>query len=393
MGGFPSYRRLLGPARSLGRRGFGGATLNISRFVGVLVLQISLVSSASSNSNNTTKAAADYLTHAFDLMQQYAPYHKEIDWPKLKHEAFAYATHAQTSYETYPAIVYACVRQRDHSCRLLDTFRAPDAIQQQILEMEMAATNAKHGLRLTSQRPSPFGDRKSFLLAMLGEQDHRYAYIVIPSTDVYHAMSNQSAAPRNWADRLSDLVVRGHRDGAKGWILDLRGNSSGLIAPVLAGLQTLLGTGKVLDVRGPRVKYSYAVEAGKVVKHWGLGNSYVDGQVDEPTKLNLSSEPVIILLDHGTSETGEWIAMAFKGRGNTLFIGKRTRGFTEIGVRFELSDGAMLWLEEGQVYDRFNRYYAEGVSPDIEVDDPPSVTRISEDPAVLRAEEWLSTEQ
>ena len=54
--------------------------------------------------------ATHYLNQALDLMQAYSLHRKEIDWARLRREVFVYAKAAQTTQETYPAIVFACTQ-------------------------------------------------------------------------------------------------------------------------------------------------------------------------------------------------------------------------------------------------------------------------------------------
>ena len=94
--------------------------------------------------------------------------------------------------------------------------------------------------------------------------------------------------------------------------------------------------------------------------------------------------------DRETEAAAESLLIAFKGRRNTTFIGKRTGGFVHNGTYWDLTDGAILWIAEEYVFDRNGLSYPEGLEPDFELEDPPWGTRIDLDPAVIKAERWLS---
>ncbi len=116
----------------------------------------------------------------------------------------------------------------------------------------------------------------------------------------------------------------------------------------------------------------------------------MEGNVEEKQIPDETKAPVVILLDRGTQSAGESLAIAFEGRKRTLFLGERTAGLTDSGTYWDLSDGAVLSIMSQRVYDRRGHDYPEGIEPETRVPDPKRVTKISDDPAVLSAEEWLS---
>jgi carboxyl-terminal processing protease len=335
-------------------------------------------------------AAADYLNHALDLMQQHALHRKEIDWPQLRRAATAYAKDANTPAETYPAITYACSQMKDHSSHLEEPNGTAIAIQRQTSSMEILAARDAHGRKLTSGEPSPFAGRSSFLLAMLQSGGRRYAYVVIPYSADLHAHYSDPQRRHQWGEDLFHLVTEGARRGAEGWILDLRGNAGGYLGPMLTGVQTLLGDGTVLALRGPDAKNTISIKGGAVLNHAGFARVSVEGNIDETATPDGKNAPVVVLLDRGTQSAGESLAIAFEGRKRTLFLGERTAGLTDSGTFWDLSDGAVLSIMSERVYDRHGHDYPEGIEPETGVRDPKTIVKISDDPAVIAAEEWLS---
>jgi hypothetical protein len=335
-------------------------------------------------------AASDYLKHALDLMHQHALHRKEIDWPQLRRAATAHAMDAQTPAETYPAITYACLQLKDHSSHLEEPHGTPIAILNQSSNIGMLAAKEAHGRKLISDEPSPFADRSSIVLAMLQSRGRSYAYLVIPYSAYPYRRDSDPQRHNEWAEDLFHLVTVAKQRGAQGWIVDLRGNTGGYLGPMLAGLQSLLGDGNVLTLRGPGSKNRLSIKDGAVLNRAGFGRESVEGSVEEKQILDESKAPVVILLDRGTQSAGESLAIAFEGRKRTLFLGERTAGLTDSGTYWDLSDGAVLSIMSQRVYDRHGHDYPEGIEPETRVQDPTKVTKISDDPAVLSAEEWLS---
>jgi carboxyl-terminal processing protease len=342
------------------------------------------------SSAEMSAAASDYLNHALDLMQQHALHRKEIDWPQLRRAATAYAKDARTPAETYPAITYACSQLKDHSSHLEEPMGTPIEIQRQSSSVRMLAAKDAHGRKLTSDEPSPFAGRSSFLLAMLQSGGRRYAYLVIPYSADHHGQYGDPQRRHEWEEDLFHLTNEAKRRGAEGWIVDLRGNTGGYLGPMLAGLQALLGNGIVLKLRGPDSRNTMSIKDRAVLNHAGFARVSVEGRIDETSTSDEKNAPVAVLLDRGTRSAGESLAIAFEGRKRTLFLGERTAGLTDSGTYWDFSDGAVLSVMSQRVYDRHGHDYPEGIEPETRVQDPKGVTKISDDSAVLSAEEWLS---
>ena len=251
----------------------------------------------------------------------------------------------------------------------------------------------EHGRPLTHRQSSPFLDRSSFVLTMLDRGGKRYAYIVIPFSASFHAEFREASLRHKWAaESLLGLVRKASQNGANGWILDIRGNRGGYLAPMLAGLYSLLGDGNVLELHGPDSTNIWSIKGSKVVNRSGFQRVSVEEMTDETPQANEHDAPVVILLDRNTESAAESLAIAFQGRPRTLFIGERTAGLTTSGFYWDLSDGAVLSIMSQEVRDRRGRTYPEDIEPSIRVADPSTPTAISKDPAIRKGITWLSTD-
>ena len=134
-------------------------------------------------------------------------------------------------------------------------------------------------------------------------------------------------------------------NGARAFVLDLRGNAGG---PVLQGLQVLdrfLSDGVLgfRRVRGVSVPIAYA----------------------NPRAL---SQPLVVLVDAATASTAEIVAGALQAYGRAQLVGTITAGKGIGQTAIELSDGAELqlvsfeWLLPG-----FRTIDGSGLRPDVEV--------------------------
>ena len=216
---------------------------------------------------------------------------------------------------------------------------------------------------------------------------------MIPFSASAHAEFREAEVRHQWAEELYGLIDQASREGARGWILDLRGNGGGYLGPMLAGAQPLLGEGKLLELRGPDAKNTYSIKHGAVLNHFGFAQTSVEESLPLSTPVpRLHRQPVAILIDHATASGAESLAIAFRGRPHTIFIGEPTSGLTSSGTYWDLPDGAVLSIMSQQVYDRRGQSYPEGIQPDLKVADPASIPVISADPSVVAAQDWLANQ-
>ena len=103
------------------------------------------------------------------------------------------------------------------------------------------------------------------------ERGRRYAYLVIPYSAYPYRRDSDPQRHNEWAEDLFHFVTVAKQRGAQGWIVDLRGNTGGYLGPMLAGLQSLLGNGNVLTLRGPGSKNRLSIKDGAVLNRAGFG--------------------------------------------------------------------------------------------------------------------------
>ncbi|OEV03009.1 S41 family peptidase [Streptomyces oceani] len=154
-------------------------------------------------------------------------------------------------------------------------------------------------------------------------------------------------------------AVRSTPDGA-GILLDLRGNSGGLVTEAAEAASALLDGGLVATWDDDGEQRSLYAEEG--------GNT---------------ESPVVVLVDGGTMSAAELLAGALQDRGRAVVVGNRTFGKASVQVPHEMADGSVAELTVGHYVTPAGRdLRREGLTPDLAVE--------TEESALNRARTVLS---
>ncbi len=172
---------------------------------------------------------------------------------------------------------------------------------------------------------------------------------------------------------------------ACGWIVDLRDDPGGSVAPMLEAVAPLLGPGTFV---------SYKDRAGHVDTFTISDDLHViqpGGPNPHPTSTpavdqsNLAQAPVAVLTNGGTASAAEGVTMAFLGRPRTRSFGQPTAGVPTGNDTYPLSDGSALVLTVAIGVDRTGTTHEGPIAPD---DITPKQTG-SADPTKDTAKRWL----
>lgn len=142
--------------------------------------------------------------------------------------------------------------------------------------------------------------------------------------------------------------VRGalaHDDHRRGVLLDLRGNSGGLVAEAVSVASAFLDGGPVAsyDVHGEERSLTAA------------------GHGDDRT-------PLVVLVDGGTMSAAELLAGALQDRGRAVVVGSRTFGKGSVQMPSTLRDGSVAELTVGHYRTPSGRSVdGQGIEPDVAV--------------------------
>jgi len=186
----------------------------------------------------------------------------------------------------------------------------------------------------------------------------KYGYILLP------ALNFLDTRPRNVnkiSQKLYDQIneVKNNNE-IEGWIIDLRFNTGGNSWPMLLALYDFLGDNNISATLDSNKKQ-------KSMASLSNGNYLVDSKVNfkiKPKGRLLDNTKVAIITGVVTASSGEVVAMAFKGRPNTTFIGEESAGFTSANYAEELPFDMLMILSKEYNSDRNGNYY-DKIIPDI----------------------------
>ena len=206
-------------------------------------------------------AARAYLEQALDLMQKDALHKKSIDWVDVRKETLAHAKGAQTTFDTYPAIVFAFTQLQEHHSWL----QLPDSMPADKRQAITAAMTKITGKSQTESKASPFFPQKEMQAHIDRNDGNVFAHVAVPMcVGPYSDWEKNGPYFQEFADKLHRIVVDLQSQKPQGWIIDLRGNAGGNMWPMLAGIGIVIGEGDLgafISADEERVPWFY--RAGK----------------------------------------------------------------------------------------------------------------------------------
>ena len=96
-----------------------------------------------------------------------------------------------------------------------------------------------------------------------------------------------------------------------------------------------------------------------------------------------------VLLSRYTISSGKLVAVSFKGRDNTIFIGEETAGYTTGNGYDKIDDELVLVISQSVFIDRNKNRYNSNVGVDENLEFQHNVN-IVDDNQINRAKDWLN---
>lgn len=314
-------------------------------------------------------SVATYLATSLRLLETYALNRNFVDWPQLRQQCYQQAQGARTIRELLPLYppLFAQLRD-DHGWLTYQgktvRWRNPDRIP-------YANATVKTAL---AQKPG-------LLVKLL---PHRIGYIRLPGISAGGSLAQQQAA----AVVVRDSVARLFGQRVKAWILDLRLNDGGAMAPMLAGIAPLLGEGHL---------GGFVDHTGQAQEQWWLkqGNFYLDTlavtALPAPAHHVPANRPIAVLLSGLTASSGEIVAISLKGRPATRFFGEPTYGATTANTSYPIQGTSYLTIAGSVDADRTGQVYPVRVQPEELIAGGDNFLDLSQDAKVQAALRWLKT--
>jgi len=177
----------------------------------------------------------------------------------------------------------------------------------------------------------------------------------------------------SFTDRSVDLFADALRSlldqGARGIVVDLRGNPGGYIVAAQGIASQFVAEGQLL----------FTVESGDEVQEWRAEG----GVLQDDT-------PVVVLIDAGSASASEIVAAALQAHGRATLVGEPTFGKDTVQIWNDLPNGGGLRLTTDRWFTPDHGSVApDGVQPDVRVAAPTSPTS-EDDPQLDRAIDLLA---
>jgi carboxyl-terminal processing protease len=181
------------------------------------------------------------------------------------------------------------------------------------------------------------------------------AVIELPSATGYLLPEDETIgviAVSVFSEKTPDEILREYRDltarGAKGFVLDMRGNGGGLLDSAVSVSRLFLRSGLiVVEHRSDASEERYSAQS--------------PGELDEV--------PLAVLVDGATASAAEVVAAALQQNDRAPLIGAPTFGKGSVQVILPLSDGSSLHVTSAEWYTPDDvTLDGVGLEPDIRVD-------------------------
>jgi hypothetical protein len=282
-----------------------------------------------------SKLAVKYISAACDSIKKHSLFRDSFDLAKIKPMALKIAGNAKRYHDCYLAIQY-----------LLESLREYGDYH----SFFMKAVEVKNWEDAGSVVTKP--EFPSWKII------DGNGYINVPS---FHGGNPKIMLA--YADTLQAAIRKLDGSGIKGWIIDLRENTGGNMAPMIAGLGPLFSSdklGSLVDVNGRSDGWYY--RDGRY-----YDDEFAGWSVSDPVKLS-SSLPIAVMTSNKVGSSGEIVVISFIGNARTRSFGQATMGLTTGNGSFELADGSQIFLASTIMADRNGKQYTGSIQPDTLID-------------------------
>lgn len=311
----------------------------------------SIKTSSQSNITTRNKRVERYARKAKQIVKSKALYSDSLNWTHIDHELKSLVSSINSYDEVYLLGEYLI--DQLHAAGDKHSMFSPKIVSEKRLEEN-----------LDGREP-----QANYIKEGIG-------YILIPGFD-----SGNDSIMVAFASKIQDQIKKlDEENDIKGWIIDLRENTGGNMAPMILGLGPLLNNEDTLG---------YFIRKGKKTQFWNykngqfyFQNKYSVLKIKDPYSVKQKNAKIAVLIGDHTASSGEFTAMSFYGKKNTKFFGQETAGYTTANGGDRLPDGSYLILAEmlGTPADRI--YYPKLI--------PHQVTEKEGAAAIEAAIQWIT---
>jgi carboxyl-terminal processing protease len=298
-------------------------------------------------------------------------YTSTVDWDLLQKQIHQHVENAKTIVDLQPAFETLLNALRDHHGKILN------ATNYVPIAYFTDSKNHRHPETRTKELE---------VWKIVNDTSLHFAYKLLDGHIGYLKIVGigPNADIEAESKKIRAAVIELHEKKAERWIVDLRYNGGGNIHPMIEGIATLIGDGKVGSITNLNNEklFDWEIKNGNFIYH---GFQAVD-LINQPTFSVLPR--IAVLTSRWTVSSGELTAVALKGRPNTKFFGESTGGFTTNTNWEIINNQVIVCISSGIYADRNGVIYEHNIPVDIEI--PFEVeTNPEKDKCVLTAKKWL----
>jgi hypothetical protein len=326
-----------------------------------------LLSFSSTNAQEHRSETAFLIDTCITIMQANAVTVGEINWAVMREQALKKASEIKDPYQLGSTIRYLFQSIGDYHGRFFYNDSVYQWTKHETQFPDSVLSEWKKGVKVTTK----------MLTKTIG-------YLRMPSMP-YPAPPGADKAAQEVNDSLCSLFAK----DAKAVILDLRLDGGGNFAPMILGTKQLFGSGKIgsfIDARNNQT--TWEIEGNRF-----LVDTTLMASISPRLNLDASDIPVVALIGPGTGSSGEFFAIALKGRKHTTFIGTSTAGYVTSIKGIAINKEAFINLSTGYGLDKSGKIYKTAIEPDIRVDETDHFNDLINDPKILEALRILSDQQ
>ena len=375
--------------------------------------------------------AQSYLERVLKIMETSFVRRERVDWAQLRAAVFRTARDAQTTTDTYPAILEALrIIGEKHSFLLtpqqlsnlgrqngIGILTMPVAEGRAIIRVFPASPASKAELRVgdvvtlvnnrvpVANMPLLPASEETFEL-VYRRRDETQTRTVTVKRESYSSNFPPSARQlegnvgyldlpthdgsgdvqgQDYATLAQNAIREVDAEPRCGWVVDLRRNGGGNMWPMIAGVGPILGEGVAGAFVYVSQKNLWSYAAGQSLlngfKVHAVGGSFY--------QLRRPAPPVAVLTSSQTGSSGEAVTLSFVSRPNTRSFGEPTSGVPTVNASTRLSDGALLVLTVALMADRTGQTYDQPIKPDQPANINWTLLESDRDPVVSAALEWV----
>jgi carboxyl-terminal processing protease len=333
----------------------------------VLLFVVAHVARAQTTPAPLPDSVQAFLDKSLTLLETYSLERGTVNWPQLRQTVQQKAQGAQSVRELLPIYPFVFEQLKDDHGWLTykgKTYKWRNTGRPTYTNTAVKAALAKKPGVLVKMLPGNIG------------------YMQLPGINAGGSLQ----AMRDAALVVQDSLCRLNPDKAKAWIIDLRLNDGGAMAPMLAGLAPIIGDGHL---------GGFVDKDGKPDQQWYLrqGNFYMDTMqvttLQNRCPVRRTNKPVAVLLSGMTASSGEIVAISLRGRPATRSFGEPTYGATTSNESHRISGSSYLTIAGMQEMDRNKVVYRSNIAPDVLITGGDNFADLTKDTKVTAALKWL----